>query len=74
MMDAEPLFIDTNILIYANVATAPPAMRLLAQSRGKRQSGLSDIALTEAKLQNVIIRVAIRYDTRLQEQGAKTIL
>ncbi len=23
MMDAEPLFIDTNILIYANVATAP---------------------------------------------------
>ena len=23
MMDAEPLFIDTNILIYANVASAP---------------------------------------------------
>ena len=23
MTDAEPLFIDTNILIYANVATAP---------------------------------------------------
>ena len=23
MMDAEPLFIDTNILIYANVAGAP---------------------------------------------------
>jgi predicted nucleic acid-binding protein len=23
MKDAEPLFIDTNILIYANVATAP---------------------------------------------------
>lgn len=23
MTDADPLFIDTNILIYANVATAP---------------------------------------------------
>ncbi len=35
MMDAEPLFIDTNILIYANVATAPlhePALNAIKEA------------------------------------------
>ncbi len=39
MMDAEPLFIDTNILIYANVASAPfhqPALDALTLAQ---QSG-----------------------------------
>ncbi|MCP4288635.1 MAG: PIN domain-containing protein [Gammaproteobacteria bacterium] len=34
-MDAEPLFIDTNILIYANVATAPlhePALNAIKEA------------------------------------------
>ena len=36
MTDAEPLFIDTNILIYANMATAPlhePALNAIAVTR-----------------------------------------
>jgi len=39
MTDAEPLFIDTNILIYANVATAPLHELALIAIRNAHQSG-----------------------------------
>lgn len=39
MTDAEPLFIDTNILIYANVATAPLHAPALAAIREAYQAG-----------------------------------
>ncbi len=39
MMDAEPLFIDTNILIYANVATAPLHDQALTAIRQAHQTG-----------------------------------
>jgi predicted nucleic acid-binding protein len=38
MMDAEPLFIDTNILIYANVATAPFHVQALGAIRAAHQA------------------------------------
>ncbi len=39
MMDAKPLFIDTNILIYANVATAPFHKQALNAIKAAHQSG-----------------------------------
>jgi predicted nucleic acid-binding protein len=39
MKDAEPLFIDTNILVYANVATAPLHERALNAIREAHQAG-----------------------------------
>ena len=39
MTDAEPLFIDTNILIYANVATAPLHEQALAAIKAAHQAG-----------------------------------
>jgi predicted nucleic acid-binding protein len=39
MTDAEPLFIDTNILLYANVATAPLHEQALATIRNAHQAG-----------------------------------
>lgn len=39
MTDAEPLFIDTNILIYANVATAPLHAQALAAIKAAHQAG-----------------------------------
>ncbi len=51
MTDAEPLFIDTNILIYANVATAPlhePALNAIKQAhRTKRPLWISRQVLRE---------------------------
>lgn len=38
MTDAEPLFIDTNILIYANVATAPLHEQALAAIKAAHQA------------------------------------
>lgn len=41
MTDAEPLFIDTNILIYANVATTPrheQALRAIKKARQARRA------------------------------------
>jgi len=38
MMDAEPLFIDTNILIYANVTTAPFHEQALSTIEAAHQS------------------------------------
>jgi predicted nucleic acid-binding protein len=39
MTDAEPLFIDTNILVYANVATAPFHKQALHALNTAHQSG-----------------------------------
>ncbi len=39
MTDAEPLFIDTNILIYANVATAPLHEQALNAIKAAHQAG-----------------------------------
>ena len=39
MTDAEPLFIDTNILIYANVANAPQHERTLSAIKAAHQAG-----------------------------------
>ncbi len=39
MTDAEPLFIDTNILIYANVATAPLHEQALSAIKEADQAG-----------------------------------
>jgi len=39
MTDAEPLFVDTNILIYANVATAPLHKSALTAIRDANQAG-----------------------------------
>ena len=39
MTDAEPLFIDTNILIYANVATAPLHEQALTAIKDAHQTG-----------------------------------
>ncbi len=39
MTDAEPLFIDTNILIYANVATAPLHEQALKAIKNAHQAG-----------------------------------
>jgi predicted nucleic acid-binding protein len=39
MTDAEPLFIDTNILIYSNVATAPLHEQALAAIKEAHQAG-----------------------------------
>lgn len=41
MTDAEPLFIDTNILIYANVATAPLHEPALNAIRNAHRAGRS---------------------------------
>jgi len=41
MTDVEPLFIDTNILIYANVATAPLHKQALTAIREAHQAGRS---------------------------------
>jgi predicted nucleic acid-binding protein len=39
MTDAEPLFTDTNILIYANVATAPLHEPALNAIKAHHQAG-----------------------------------
>jgi hypothetical protein len=39
MTDAEPFFVDTNILIYANVATAPLHEQALKALRDAHQAG-----------------------------------
>lgn len=39
MTDAEPLFIDTNILIYANVANTPQHERALSAIKAAHQAG-----------------------------------
>ena len=39
MTDADPLFIDTNILIYANVATVPLHAQALTAIRQAHQAG-----------------------------------
>lgn len=39
MTDAEPLFIDTNILIYANVANTPQHERVLSAIKAAHQAG-----------------------------------
>ena len=38
-MDAEPLFIDTNVLIYANVANTPRHERALSAIKAAHQAG-----------------------------------
>ena len=39
IMDAEPLFIDTNVLIYANVANTPQHERALRAIKAAHQAG-----------------------------------